>query len=315
MNRKKFPMQINKQILFKNYEDDIKFITEKRNTHIDFCEGEDNYGKYVLPVIKYNIFDNCEDIYHGFSTRLGGVSEEHLYSLNLSFSRGDDREKVMCNHKRFANAIGYDVESLVFSDQIHETIIKNVDDSDKGKGIITENDIKGVDGLVTNVPGVTLITFYADCVPNFFYDPVNKVVGVAHSGWRGTVKGIGTKMIEKMVMDYGSKPSDIICAIGPSICKACYEVSEDVALEFKHYYNSEEYDNMIVDKGDGKYMLNLHEACRYNLLKAGVTNEHIAMPDLCTCCNPEFIYSHRASKGMRGNLAAVIGLKNKLVVC
>jgi hypothetical protein len=138
---------------------------------------------------------------------------------------------------------------------------------------------------------------------------VKKVVALAHSGWRGTVKKIGAVMIKRMSDDYGSSPSDIVCAIGPSICRSCYEVSHDVAEEFRGAYSGDVYEKIIDVKDNGKFQLDLHLACYYNFLSAGVSKEHIAMPDICTCCNPELLFSHRASKGKRGNLAAVAMLK------
>ncbi|MGN0435472.1 MAG: peptidoglycan editing factor PgeF [Wujia sp.] len=309
MERKKFPINISEDGLLSRLEKNISYVSENRSTYLTYCKGEDERGRFIVPVIKYQIFDGHKDLIHGFSTRFGGVSKEHLSSLNLSFTRGDDRENVLCNHERFAKALGYRTDSLVFSDQIHETTIYKATKADCGKGIKVDTDILGVDGLVTNEPGVTLITFFADCVPNFFYDPVKNVVGLAHSGWRGTVAHIGTRMIEVMVNEYGSVPEDIICAIGPSICKSCYEVSQDVIDEFRKEYAEDVFSSLAVSKDDGKYLLDLQLACRYNLLLAGVCEENIAMPDICTCCNPTLLFSHRASKGMRGNLAAVIGFK------
>lgn len=275
---------------------DIKYKGKNSSTYI--TPGD-------VPVIKYRIFDAYPELMTGFSTRLGGVSKEHLASMNLSFSRGDDRENVMKNHEIFAERCGYDFEKLVFSDQVHDIQIKNVNREDAGKGITKESDIKGIDGLVTDVKGIPLITFYADCVPLYFYDPVKKVVALAHSGWRGTVKKIGAVMVKRMADDYGSNPSDIICAIGPSICRSCYEVSLDVAEEFKAAYSEDIYNRIIDVKENGKFQLDLQLACFYNFLSAGVKEEHIAMPDICTCCNSDVLFSHRASGGKRGNLAAV----------
>lgn len=279
----------------------LNILGDNRTTNLETINN--------VPVIKYKIFEGYDQMIHGFSTRLGGISKEHLYSMNLSFSRGDDVENVIENHKRFAKAVGYDYTRLVFSDQVHDTKIHVVKADDCGKGIITESDIKGIDGLITNEKNIPLITFYADCVPLFFYDPKKQVVALAHSGWKGTVNKIGTKMIKKMQELYGSLAEDIICAIGPSICKACYEVSQDVADRFRDAYTNDEYKSMITCKGNDKYLLDLHMACKYNLINAGVSRDNIAMPDVCTCCNPDVLYSHRASNGMRGNLGAVIMLK------
>ncbi len=278
-----------------------------KTTKVDFVDVSGQ--GHIVPVIKYKNLEQYKEITHGFSTRLGGVSKEHLYSLNLSFSRGDVTENVITNNLRFAKAVGYKFENRVFSDQVHDTKIFVVEEKHKGMGESLKDIIKNIDGLVTDVKDIPLITYYADCVPLFFYDKVNKVVGLAHSGWRGTVNNIAYNMVHTMMNTYGTKPNNIVAAIGPSICMDCYEVSSDVAEQFKANYKDNELDILLLDKGNGKYLLNLHEACRFNLLNAGVLEKNISMPDICTCCNPEVLYSHRASNGLRGNLAAVIMLK------
>lgn len=281
---------------------------DNKTTYIDMVDIS-GYGD-VVPVIRYKALDIFKDIVHGFSTRLGGVSKEHLSSMNLSFSRGDEPENVLENHRRFAKAVGYNSEKLVFSDQVHDVKIHVVKEEDAGKGIIKESDIKNIDGLVTNIKNIPLITFYADCVPLFFYDKLYKVVGLAHSGWKGTVGNIAYHMIQTMMKEYNSNPENIIVAIGPSICMDCYEISEDVAVQFEEKYSDIELEHMLINKGNGKYQLDLHQACKYNFLRAGITEDNISMPDICTCCNPNELFSHRASNGLRGNLAAVIMLKD-----
>ncbi|MBP3325508.1 MAG: peptidoglycan editing factor PgeF [Coprococcus sp.] len=281
---------------------DIKYINHSKTTKL--------HNKNGVLYISFDILDKF-GIVNGFSTRIGGVSKEHLSSMNLSFHRGDDPANVMENHKRLGKAAGYDYRKLVFSDQVHETAIYKVTEKDAGKGITVPSDIVSTDGLVTNIPGIPLMTFYADCVPVYFYDPIKKVVAMNHSGWKGTVKNISSHMIETMNREYGSSASDIICAIGPSICQACYEVSLDVAEAFGAAYHEEEYASMMIDKGNGKYQLDLHKANYYNLINSGVSAEHIAVTDICTCCNPALLFSHRASHGMRGNLGGFIMLPEK----
>lgn len=279
----------------------------ERTTRIDMVDISGNGD--IVPVIKYKALEKYPDLIHGFSTRLGGVSTDHLYSLNLSFSRGDDIDNVITNNLRFANAVGYNFDNRVFSDQVHDVKIYVVNEKDKGKAEALKDIITNIDGLVTNVKDIPLITFYADCVPLYFYDKVNKVVGLAHSGWKGTVNNIAVEMVKTMKNTYGSNPSDIVTAIGPSICMDCYEVSSDVAEQFITKYKENEIASILLDKRNGKYQLNLHQACRFNLLNAGILEENISMPDICTCCNPQVLFSHRASNGLRGNLAAVIMLK------
>lgn len=253
----------------------------------------------------------CPELVHAFSTRMGGVSKGYFSSMNLSFQRGDEAEAVMENHRRLAQAVGYPYEKLVFSNQVHTTKIHKVTEADCGKGICRDSDIVGIDGLMTNVPGIPLMTFYADCVPLYFYDPKQRVVALAHSGWRGTVAGMGRVMVEAMKREYGSEPSDTVCAIGPSICQDCYEISGDVAEVFRDAFTEAACADIMRDDKNGHYHLNLWKANQYILLQAGITKEHLATTDICTCCNPKLLYSHRASHGKRGNLAAVIMLQDK----
>ena len=281
---------------------DIKYI---RN-HDKCCNFNKKNGVTYITFPKLEKYNS--ELIHGFSTRLGGVSKEHLASMNLSFTRGDDPKNVMENHRRFAAALGYDEKRLVFSDQVHKTAFHKVTEEDVGKGIVRESDKKEIDGLVTDVRNVPVITFYADCVPLMFYDPVNHVIAMAHSGWKGTVGRIGAKMVSFMENEYGSKPSDIICAIAPSICQDCYEVSEDVAEQFIDMFGLND-NELLYGKSDGKYQLGLHKACELILTEAGILKEHIDITDICTCCNPNLLFSHRASHGKRGNNAAVMMLK------
>lgn len=274
---------------YKNANHSTKLVTKGEVTYVTF------------PLLQK------EGLIHGFSTRLGGVSKGYFSSMNLSFQRGDREEDVRENYKRIGEAIGFSPENLVFSDQIHEDTIYSVTKDDCGKGY-TKELLKGNDGLVTNERQVPLVTFYADCVPIFFYDPVKKVIGMAHSGWRGTVKRIGCKMLSKMQTEYGSKVEDILVVIAPSICKDCYEISEDVANEFKKEMKEIPTELYLEEKGNGKYQLDLWKVNEEMILRAGVQREHLAVTDLCTCCNPELFFSHRASEGKRGNLAGFMML-------
>ncbi len=246
---------------------------------------------------------------HGFSSRLGGVSENELAGMNLSFSRGDVPERVQTNFRRISEAIGFPYDRMVFSDQTHTVNVREVSGADCGKGYLKARDYQDVDGLITNEPDVVLTTFYADCVPLYFVDPVHHAIGLSHSGWRGTVHDIAGVTVEKMRRAYGSSSSDLIAAIGPSICQDCYEVSEDVIEQFRAHYPEELWPLLFEQKSREKYQLNLWEACRQNLLRAGLPAEQILITDLCTCCNPTIFFSHRASHGKRGNLAAFLSIR------
>ena len=165
-----------------------------------------------------------------------------------------------------------------------------------------------MDGLITDVPGLVLATFYADCVPLYFADPIRKAVGLSHSGWRGTVAKIGAKFVAYIQREYGSKPENIIAAIGPSICRSCYEVGEEVAEEFKQVFLPEEIPLIMDDKGNGKYQLDLWKANELILTQAGIRKENLDITDICTCCNSDKLFSHRASHGKRGNLGCFMCL-------
>ena len=177
--------------------------------------------------------------------------------MNLSFERGDDPEAVRENFRRMGAAIGVSCEDMVLSKQTHTTNVRIVTEEDRGKGILKERDYTDVDGLITDVPGLVLATFYADCVPLYFVDPIRKAVGLSHSGWRGTVHKIGKITVQAMADQYGSRPEDIVAIIGPSICQDCYEVSEDVILEFQKYYREDWQSELYYRKENGKYQLNL----------------------------------------------------------
>lgn len=264
--------------------------------------------------LEYLSFEKIEEtgiVKHGFTTRLGGVSEGYLGTMNLSFTRGDDPEAVIENYRRIANALGVDMNKMVASHQTHTTNVRLVTEEDAGKGIIKPKDYEDIDGLITNIPGLTLSTFYADCVPLYFVDPVHKAIGLSHSGWRGTVEKMGKATLEAMYEAFGTKPEDVIAAIGPSICQDCYEVSEDVIDAFREVLPGKDdiYGKGRLSEEGQKYQLDLWKANEYILLEAGVLPQNIQKPGICTCCNPEYLFSHRASHGKRGNLAAFLCLK------
>ena len=259
--------------------------------------------------LTYPAFEKLPGIVHGFSTRLGGVSQGIYESMNLSFTRGDNEDVVRENYRRLSDAMGFSMEDIVTSDQTHTTNVRVVTEEDRGNGITKPRPYTDVDGMITNVPGLVLATFYADCVPLFFIDPVHRAVGLSHSGWRGTVGKIGKVTVEKMTEEFQTDPSELYAAIGPSICQDCYEVSEDVIDMFRANFRESEYDRLFYAKENGKFQLDLWKANELVLTDAGIRPEHLAVTNVCTCCNPELLFSHRASKGKRGNLAAFIALK------
>lgn len=244
-----------------------------------------------------------------FSTRLGGVSKGDFSTMNFSFTRGDVREDVLENYQRMADALGVDRGQMVLTYQTHTTNVRRVTKEDAGKGIVTERDYRDVDGLITDVPGITLVTFFADCVPLYFLDPVHKAIGLSHSGWRGTVKRMGLVTVKAMAEEFGSHPEDLIACIGPSICRDCYEVGEEVAEEFKKTFDADYRKEILLEKKNGKYQLDLWAANKIILIGAGIREENISVTNICTYCNPELLFSHRRSAEHRGNLSAFLSLK------
>jgi len=269
-------------------------------------EMRENAG---VPYLAFPLLEGTGMVIHAFSTRQGGVSQNEFAAMNFASNRGDDPALVQENYRRMAAALGVAPEQMVLSQQTHTTNLRAVSAEDAGKGVTRERDYMDIDGLVTNVPGLVLVTSYADCVPLYFVDPVNKAIGLSHSGWKGTVGRIGEVTIQKMQELYGSDPGDILACIGPSICRDCYEVSQDVAEKFQEIFPQALWERIMDDKGKGKYQLDLWESNRLILLEAGIREEHLAVTDLCTCCNPELLFSHRATQGKRGNLAAFLGLR------
>lgn len=245
---------------------------------------------------------------HLFSTRIGGVSEGVYASMNLSYTRGDRKEAVDENFRRIARIMEGDITDFVLSDQTHTTNIRKVTEEDRGKGIVCKRDYCDVDGLVTNERHIILATFYADCVPLFLVDKKHRAIGLSHSGWKGTVGRIGEHTLRAMNEAYGTEPEDVEIGIGPSICKDCYEIGEDVAEAFATEFPEKVRRDILFSKGGGKYQLDLWKANEYIFRTAGVPKEQISVTDICTCCNPSYLFSHRASQGKRGNLGAFLCL-------
>lgn len=284
----------------------IRWTDEREVLRLD----EQQIKDAIVPLLRFPVLEETGVVEHCFTTRLGGVSEGIYTSMNLGFTRGDKEEAVQENYGRIAQCMGASKDAFVCSDQTHTTYVKKATKEDAGCGVTRPKTYQDVDGLITNVPGLVLSTFFADCVPLYFVDPVHRAIGMSHSGWRGTVGRMGRATILAMGQEYGTKPEDLICAIGPSICKDCYEVSEDVAEAFAAEFKGQE-EKILEAKGNGKYQLDLWKANEIVLLEAGVKKSHLAVTNLCTCCNPELLFSHRASHGKRGNLGAFLRLKEE----
>ncbi len=254
---------------------------------------------YTVP-----LFEETGLVSHCISTREGGVSEGCYSSMNLRFNCDDSPENVRENFRRVAGIIGVDYNMMVLSKQVHDDVIRAVGEADCGNGIVTENRFTSADGLITDRPGVCLITLYADCVPLIFLDRKRRVIASSHSGWKGTVKRIGAKTVRRMISDYGSDPADIVCAIGPSIQLDHFEVGDDVARIFIDSFGAD-----TAVKYGGRYHVDMQRAIVKQLTDEGIPSGNIDNCGICTYCNSELLFSHRKTNGRRGNFGAFIALR------
>ena len=269
-------------------------------------------GNHTVPLIESPLLQEIRGLRHGFSTRKGGVSKEHLSSLNLGFNLGDEREKVLENFRILGSLFEAKPEDFVLTQQTHSVNVRHVGREDRGKGIFRERDYTDVDALMTDEEGVILSAFSADCVPILLYDKGHRAIASCHSGWRGTHGRILARVIEAMQREFSSKPEEIYIAIGPSICKNCYEVSEDVGEAFLDAFPAlkEVKKNAcpIERVSEEKFHIDLWELNRSIALENSIPAENISVSGYCTMENPDLFFSHRFSQGKRGVQGAFIGL-------
>lgn len=268
------------------------------NMRLDVSQG--------VGILRFPALEQLQTVNHAFSTRMGGVSSGAFAAMNLSAGRGDPNGNVLENFRIFCKAAGFDSQSLVTGAQDHHTVIQRVGAEHRGRGVWKPKGIEGIDGLCTNEPGVTLVIYCSDCVPLYFVDNTHRAIGLAHAGWRGTAAGMAKAMVEKLAAEYGTRPEDIRAAIGPSICKDCFEVDGPVAEEFQKLPGAEHF---VFGPVDGKYHVDLWECNRRFLLDAGVLEEHITVGYVCTMEESDLLFSHRKTRGQRGGNCAFLALK------
>ena len=261
------------------------------------------HTKNDLVYLASDVLEN-NAITHGFSTRKGGVSPTPWDSLNLDDRRGDDLANVHENFRRLCTALDTDVQRAVLSRQVHRSDVRRVTAVDCGKGLWQPQDYDSADALVTDVPGIPLIVFSADCNVLLLHDPVRRVVGAAHAGWRGTAAGIAAETVRVMAEDYGCDPADLRAAIGPAIGPCCFETDGDVP-EAMRAALGRDAESCIMRRGE-KFFVDNKSLNRIWLERCGVTRIDVSCD--CTKCQPERFWSHRVTQGRRGSLAAVIML-------
>lgn len=243
---------------------------------------------------------------HGFTTRLGGVSRGALASLNLAMSRDPEPEAVRENYRRLGEATGIDTAHMAFTRQVHGVEVRTVTDADAHT--LGTPVPYAADGLVTNVPGLALICFTADCVPVLLCDAENGVVAAVHCGWRSSVQDILGAAVQKMCA-LGAQPDRTAAAIGPAISRCCFEVGEEVVGAAAHWLGGDLNGLCAPREGvPGKYLLDLKGANARRLMQLGLRAERIAVSDDCTFCLPQKYWSHRYTHGDRGAQGALIVL-------
>lgn len=254
----------------------------------------------------------------GFTSRNGGVSKEPWSSLNVGLHVGDHQADVIRNRELVAEAIDWPFEAWTSAEQVHGNAVYHVTEADRGKGrAARDTAIADSDALMTNVPGILLASFYADCVPLYFYDPEHEAIALAHAGWKGTVLEIAAQTVQAMAAEFGTRPEALLGAIGPSIGDCCYEVDGIVIDKLQELEQSllQDHeistDTMMRMVENGKAMVNLKQFNRHIMIKAGILPIHIELTGWCTGCSREYFYSHRMEGGMTGRMASWIGIRER----
>ncbi len=251
-------------------------------------------------------FDETGLCLTAFTTRLGGVSKPPLDTMNLGFGRGDLREAVLKNYNILGEKLSFPSERLVAFSQVHKNDVCVADDSFAGEAFLPNK--REFDAIITSTPNLPIATYHADCVPVFLFDPVCRVIGVAHAGWRGTALKTPAAAVLKMQEVFGVDPENVLAGIGPAISKSAFECHSDVPEAMLASYG-EAARPYITDDGNGKFHVDLASLVAESLLECGVRDESITLSDECTVRKSDVYWSHRATRGIRGAMAAIIMLK------
>lgn len=244
-----------------------------------------------------------------FSSRQGGFSQGAYASLNLALHVGDKYAQVLDNRRRFLQAVGGELDQAVCCDQVHSSTVLQADDAMKGRGAWCYDDaLPACDGLVCNKPGIYLMTFYADCFPLYFFDPRQKVIGLAHSGWKGTYEGIGVETVNRMISVYGCRVENIEVFIGPGIQPCCFEIQKDLADQVEKRFPGP---GLLGHNKKGNLVWNLPGTIIFMLQKRGLRKDHIYHCGLCTVCDESHFFSYRREQGLTGRMGAVIALQDR----
>jgi YfiH family protein len=252
--------------------------------------------------VAYYLFDSLQrpEIVHAVFTRQGGVSPAPWDELNVGGTVGDERERVIENRRRSFAAVGLPFESIADLWQVHS--------ADSYRAEVPKGDrpyLAKADVLITDRPGVSLFMRFADCVPILLYDPAHQAIGLVHAGWRGTVLDAAGAGVRALADHYGSRPGDLLAAIGPSIGSDHYPVGPEVVEQVHHAFPGP---NGLLQAVNGRTHLDLWAANDRALRRAGV--EQIEIAGLCTACRTDLFFSHRGEAGRTGRFGAVIALRH-----
>jgi YfiH family protein len=248
-----------------------------------------------LPSLQASVLSECDFLSHAFCTRQGGVSRDDYASLNMSFREGDEEFRVLQNWSKLANAFAIPLEQFLVLNQVHGDSIFVIKHQDRN--FPSHNELH-YDAIVTNRPGLAICIKTADCVPVFIADRTQRVIAVVHAGWRGTALAICTKVIRLLRHKYGSQPQNILAGIGPSIGKCCYEVDSTTAGAFSTQKDKESF--LFPQTAKNKWLLDLPEANRRQLLNCGIPEQNIETSGFCTSCRQDLFFSYRGSGGVTG---------------
>ncbi|MGE5391603.1 MAG: peptidoglycan editing factor PgeF [Deltaproteobacteria bacterium] len=243
----------------------------------------------------------------GFTSRQGGCSQPPYQSLNLGLHVGDQAERVLFNRRALAGAFGSSLGDMVCCQQVHGCKVALIDRDMAGLGSeVYGSALPGHDAMICNTPGLLLATFYADCFPIFFFDPVQRAVGLAHSGWKGVMCRIAARTVEEMEQHFSSRPEDIQVLIGPGIQRCCFEIGDELFDKVRQEFSSIPD---IIYSNDNGYRWDLPETIRQTLYRSGISENNLLSCDLCTSCRTDLFFSYRQEGGVTGRMAAVIGLE------
>lgn len=242
----------------------------------------------------------------GFSTRAGGVSLKSYDSLNLALHVGDDYNHVMENRRRYLDLFHLKLKNMVCCEQIHGNAVAIVGKKEQGLGSVARIDsLSGYDAMVCATPGIALTAFYADCIPIYLFDPIKRVIAIAHSGWKGTMGRIARETLKVMRTEFGSSTNHVQAFIGPGIGGCCFYIGEELAQKVKEEFTEQDG---ILNWNQGGYTWDLHLTNRLILQRAGIKPDNIINCNLCTACNKEQFFSYRRDQGQTGRMAALIAL-------